>query len=222
MPAPFRIANRSDIPILFYQSEIPEESTYLRTVIQPHQSMDYTWDEPTLKLLMTCSIANGTKATYDLLKLGIADDLNYHNDIYLVFQETFHTADFSSRPLVIEYTDHRILLARWQENKRSQLWQMLANGLLIHVGSLTTSLNDSHKRRESFDDSRQVFVLDIEDLMDNSFSTLTVRRYDPKRVFTQTWQCLDTGYLCLANTPMCIQVFGELKENSDVVLGPIM
>ncbi len=236
MPAPFRITNRSDVPILFYQSEIPEETTYLRTVLQPHQSTDYTWDEPTLKPMMICSSIDGTKATYDLLKLGIADDLNYQNDIYLAFQETFnsenliqlasrthHAADLSSRQLVIEYTDHRLSLAKWQENKRSQLWQMTTNGLLIHKGSSTASLSDSHKKRESFDDSRQVLVLDIEDLMNNdSFSTLTVRRYDPKRVSTQTWQLLDTGYLCLANTQMCIQVFDELKEDSDLVLGSIM
>ena len=33
MPAPFRIKNRSDIPIQFYQTEIREELTYLRTII---------------------------------------------------------------------------------------------------------------------------------------------------------------------------------------------
>jgi hypothetical protein len=100
---------------------------------------------------------------------------------------------------------------------------MTANGILIHTGSSTASLSDSHKKKESFDDSRQVLVLDIEDLIkNNSFSTLTVRRYDLKRASTQTWQLSDAGYLCLANTQMCVQVFGELKEDSDLVLGPII
>jgi hypothetical protein len=228
MPSPFRISNRSNIPIQFYQTEIREESIYLRTIIQPHQSIDYALDEPTLKPMITCSIVDGTKATYDLLKLGSGDDLNYQNYIYLAFQETFDNENFSTHQLVIEYTNNRLLLTRRQENKRSQLWQMTNNGILIHVGSL--SLQESNKKKDLSDDIRQAFVLDIEDLTDHvlnnlttRFNTLTVRRYDSKRAFTQTWQFLDNGYLCMmANVQMCIQIFGELKENGDIILGPIM
>jgi vacuolar protein sorting-associated protein 13D len=233
MPVPFRISNRSDIPIQFYQTDIRDELNYLRTIIQPHQSIDYALDEPALKPMITCSIVDGIKATYDLLKLGSGDDLKYPNYIYLTFQETFdyknliQLSNTTNNPsnslfhqLIIEYTDNRLLLARRQENKRAQLWQMTHNGLLIHVGS--SSVQDLNKKKESFDDIRHAFVLDIEDLTDNGFSTLTVRRYDPKRVVTQTWQFLDNGYLCMANTQLCIQVFGELKPNSDVVLGSMM
>ena len=212
MPPPFRIVNRSDLPILFYQSEIREEFTHLRTILLPRQSIDYTWDEPTLKPLITCSISDGTKATYDLLKLGAADDLSYHNYIYLVFQETYS----SSHPLVIEYTNKRLFLAKQQENKRSQLWQMTSHGLLIQVEA-SPAPQEFNKRKESLDSIRQAFVLDIEDLTD----ALTVRRYDPKRAATQTWKWLDNGYLCLVNAQLCVQVFGELKENSNVMLGPI-
>jgi hypothetical protein len=238
MPALFRISNRSDIPIQFYQTEIREEFNYLRTIIQPYQSIDYALDEPTLKPMITCSIIDGTKATYDLLKLGSGDDLKYQNYIYLTFhyENLIQLSNTTNNPLdslfhhqlVIEYTDNRLFLARRQkENKRSQLWQMTNNGLLIHVGS--SSLQDLNKKKESFDDIRQAFVLDIEDLTDNDlntlktrFSTLTVRRYDPKRIFTQTWQFFDNNYLCMASTQLCIQVFGELKLNNDVVLGPMM
>ena len=226
MPPPFRITNRSDVPILFYQSEVREEFTYLRTIIQPHQSMDYAWDEPTLKPLITCSTPDGTKETYDPLKLGEADDLTYHNYIYLTFQDTFsgtNLMQFSSdtvKPLVIEYSNKRVMLAEQQKNKRSQLWHMTNNGLLIHIDSSPSSAQNN---------IRQASVLDLEDLKDNSlnslagrFSTLTVRRYDPKRSLSQTWQWLENGYLCLANTQLCVQVFGELKENTDAVLGSIM
>jgi vacuolar protein sorting-associated protein 13D len=241
MPAPFRISNRSDVPVQFYQTDIREELLYLRTVIRPYQSMDYAWDEPTLKPMLTCSIADGTKATYDLFKLGPADDLNYQNYIYLAFQETFDSEhliqlsnttnnplDSSSQQLVMEYADNRVFLARRQGNKRSQLWQMTSNGLLIHVGS-SSSIPDSNKKKDLLDDIRPTFVLDIEDPIDHvlinlttSFNTLTVRRYDPKRTLTQLWYFLDNGSLCMSNTQMCIQVFGELKENSDAVLGPIL
>ncbi|CAF4309622.1 unnamed protein product, partial [Rotaria sp. Silwood2] len=243
MPAPFRIYNRSDVPIQFYQTEIREDLNHLRTMILPHQSLDYAWDEPTFKPTITCSITDGTKATYDLLKLGSADDLHYQNYIYLAVQETFdgedliellsttnktyNTSHYSSQQLVIEYIDGRLLLSKLEENKRSQLWQMTSNGLLIHVGS--SSLQESNTKKEYFDDIRQAFVLDIKDSIDNilsnlmtRFTPLIVRRYDPKRSFTQTWQFLDNVYLCMANTQMCVQVFGELKENSDVVLGPII
>jgi vacuolar protein sorting-associated protein 13D len=239
MPAPFRLCNRSDIPIQFYQTDTREEFSYLRTSIEPHQSIDYTWDELTSKPTLTCSILDGSKAIYDLLKLGSGDDLFYQNYIYLAFQETFDdenllqfystndSSDPLSRQLVIEYIDNQLILAQRQENKQSQLWQMTSTGVLIHVGS--TSLYDSIKKKEQFDDLRQTFVLDIKDLGDQilsnlmtEFTSLTVRRYDSKRSFTQTWQFLDNGCVCLANTQMCIQVFEELKAGSDVVLGPIM
>ncbi|CAF3239742.1 unnamed protein product, partial [Rotaria sp. Silwood2] len=244
MPAPFRICNRSDVPIQFYQTESREDLSHLRTMSLPHQSIDYTWDEPTFKPTITCSITDGgTKATYDLLKLGSADDLHYQNYIYLALQETFdgedpiellsttnktyNTSYYSSQQLVIEYINGRLLLSKLQENKRSQLWQMTSNGLLIHVGS--SSLQESNTKKEYFDDIRQAFVLDIKDSGDNilsnlmtRFTPLIVRRDDPKRAFTQTWQFLDNTYLCMANTQICVQVFGELNENSDVVLGPII
>lgn len=222
---PFRIVNRSNVPIRFYQSEIREEYTHLRTTIQRHQSMNYAWDEPTLKPLITCVTPDGAKGTYDPLKLDDAEDLNYQNYIYLAFQDTFpdeNLMQFSSdvgQSLVIEYSNKQLVLAKQQKNKRSQLWHMTNNGLLVHVESSPSIQNSNY---------RHALVLDIEDLKDTSlsglsgrFSALAVRRYDPKRSLTQTWQWLDNSYLCLANTHLCVQVFGELKENANVVLGSI-
>ena len=243
MPAPFRICNRSAVPIQFYQTDIREEFSYLRTVISPQQSIDYAWDEPTLKPTLTCSITGSSKATYDLLKLGPGDELLGPNYIYLALQQTFDNKDLiqlsittstvdntthsPTSQLVIEYFDNRLFLAKRQENKRSQLWQMINSGLLIHIGS--SSFHDSNKKKEQLDDARQTFVLDIEDLPDHvlrstttAYTPLTVKCVNSKRAFTQTWQFLDSGYLSMANAQMCVQVFGELKENSDVVLGPIM
>ena len=86
MPAPLRIKNLSDVPIQFYQTETREELTYLRAFIQPHQSIDYAWDEPTLKHTITCSVVGGTKETYDLYKLGHGENLCYENHICLALQ----------------------------------------------------------------------------------------------------------------------------------------
>jgi hypothetical protein len=242
MPAPFRISNRSDVPIQFYQTEIRDDFPYLRTIVQPQQSIDYALDEPTLKPMVTCSIGDGTKVTYDFLKLGPADDLHYQNFIYLALQETFddhnlmqlsftsNTSDslsgLSPHQMVIEYIDDRLLLVTRQENKRSQLWYMTTNGLLIHMGS--SPFLSWNKQKDAIDDLRHAFVLDIDDLAGSTlsslmthFTQLTVRRCDPKRTLTQTWQFYDNGYLCMNITQMCVQVLGELKENSDVVLGHI-
>lgn len=207
MPAPFRIVNRSSLAIQFYQTDARDQLTCL----QAGQSIDYALDEPKLKPLITCSIVEGSKATYDLLKLGPGEDLTYPNTLYLTFPET-------SDQLVIEFANNRVLLGTYQENKYSQLWLLTSHGLLVHVGTTV-----------QIDDIRQAMVLDVEDIVTNSlnhltnrFSLLTVRKYDAKRTLTQTWQLLDRGHLCLANNhQLCAQVFGELTPANEVVLGPI-
>ncbi|CAF0952993.1 unnamed protein product [Adineta steineri] len=223
MPPPFRITNRSDIPIQFHQTDIRPESTHLYTSLLPHQLIDYAWDELTLKPTLTCSIIDGTKTIYDLFKLGNADELHYQNLIYLVFQVTYEDESLS-HSLVVEYNDNQLFVAQRQENQRSQLWYRTDNGILIHIGSL--SIQDGTKKKDFFDDLRHTFVLDIQDPLDNnlteSFTQLTVKRYDPKRLQTQSWQFTDSGYLCLKDTHLCVQIFGELKEKSDIVLGPIL
>ncbi|UJR35531.1 hypothetical protein I4U23_028285 [Adineta vaga] len=250
-PAPLRICNLSDVPIQFYQSETREELTYLRAFIQPHQSIDYAWDEPTLRETITCSVVGGTKETYDLQKFGHGENLCYENHICLVLEETFrdeplvkyqpkrsllksssvseHTPFHLSdrKHLVIDYIQGQLVLARREENKRSQLWRMTSSGLLVHTGS--SSPRDWSNKNDTSDDIRQAFVLDIEELSTNAsmnvtsttrFTRLVIRRYDSKRTFTQTWKFLDDGYLCMGQTQMCVQVLGELKENTAVVLGP--
>ena len=228
MPIPFRIRNRSDVPIEFYQNETKEDLTFLRSVILPDHSFDYALDEPTLKPTITCSVTDGRKATYNLLRLGSAEDLHYENYIFLALQETFdsqdlrelsNTTDVSSHQLIIEYQNDRLFLAKYQENRSSQLWQMTNNGLLIHVGS-SSSQNLNTKKEQFVLDIEDLHNIDLSNLMEH-FTRLIVRPYDPKRAFTQTWQFLDNGYLCMKNTQLCIQVFGELKENNDVVLGSI-
>jgi vacuolar protein sorting-associated protein 13D len=258
MPAPLRIENLSDVPIQFYQSETREELNYLRAFIQPHESIDYAWDEPTLKQAITCSVLGGTKETYDLQKLGHGENLCYENHICLALEHTFdeqqstlnlskHSLQKSRsinertsfhllphQQLVIDYVQGRLVLAKREENKRSQLWRMTSSGILVHTGS--SSPRDWSNKQDTSDDIRQSSVLDIEEVTSNNtnvhhsttttttkttrFTRLTIRRYDPKRVFTQTWTFHEDGYLCMGKTQMCVQVFGDLRENNELVLGP--
>ena len=90
MAPPFWISNRSDIPIEFYQTDIREELAYLRTVIKPHQSIDYTWDDHSIESYNNLSITDGNKGIYDLLKLGPGNSASIGYYIYLVFQQTFN------------------------------------------------------------------------------------------------------------------------------------
>ncbi|CAF1602704.1 unnamed protein product [Rotaria magnacalcarata] len=251
MPAPLRVKNLSDVPIQFYQSDTREELTYLRAFIQPHQSIDYAWDEPTLQQTITCSVVGGTKETYDLKKLGHGENLCYENHICLAFEQTFMEGNiaqyqskhllhksksvndrnafplFNQQQLVIDYIENKLVLAQREENKRSQLWRMTSSGLLVHTGS--SSPRDWSNKNEVCDDIRSSYVLDIEETCTPNlknvhsmtrFTRLTVRRHDYKRTLTQTWRFHDDGYLCMGETQMCVQVFGELKEKSEVALGP--
>jgi vacuolar protein sorting-associated protein 13D len=252
MPAPLRIRNLSDVPIQFYQSETREEFTHLRAFIQPQQSMDYAWDEPTLRQTITCSVLGGTKETYDLQNLGQGENLCYENHICLAMEKTFNEDVssqyqpkyplqktrsindrssfplFNQRQLVIDYLQGKLVLAPREENKRSQLWRMTSSGLLVHTGS--SSPRDWSNKNDTSEDIRYASVLDIEEFSTNNvysmtsstkrFTRLTIQRYDPKRTFTQTWTFHEDGYLCLGQTQMCVQVVGELKEGSELVLGP--
>ncbi|CAF5067809.1 unnamed protein product, partial [Rotaria sp. Silwood1] len=251
MPAPLRIKNLSDVPIQFYQSETREELTYLRAFIQPHQTIDYAWDEPTLQQTITCSVVGGTKETYDLQKLGHGENLCYENHICLAFEQTFNEGQIiqyqskhssqksksindrhtfhllNQQQLVIDYIQGKLVLSQREENKRSQLWRMTSRGILVHTGS--SSPRDWNNKNDVSDDIRNSFVLDIEETSATNLKNvhsmtrsirLTIRRYDLKRILTQTWTFTDDGYLCMGETQMCVQVFGELKEKSEVVLGP--
>ncbi|CAF0789547.1 unnamed protein product [Rotaria sordida] len=251
MPAPLRIKNLSDVPIQFYQSETREELTYLRAFIQPQQSIDYAWDEPTLQQTITCSVVGGTKETYDLQKLGHGENLCYENHICLAFEQTFNQEPkiqyqskysiqnsksindrntfqlLNQQQLVIDYIQGKLILAQREENKRSQLWRMTSSGLLVHTGS--SSPRDWNNKNVPSDDIRQSFVLDIEETSTTNLKNihsmtrsirLTIRRYDPKRILTQTWTFKDDGYLCMGETQMCVQVLGELKEKNEILLGP--
>ncbi len=251
MPAPLRIRNLSDVPIQFYQSETREELTYLRAFIQPQQSTDYAWDEPTLRQTITCSVLGGTKETYDLQKLGPGENLCYENHICLAMEQTFNEETnnqyqskytlqksrsidgrnsfplFNQRQLVIDYLQGKLVLAPREENKRSQLWRMTSSGLLVHTGS--SSPRDWSNKNDTSEDIRYASVLDIEEVSTNNlhsmnstkrFTRLAIQRYDPKRSFTQTWTFHEDGYLCMGQTQMCVQVVGELKEKSELVLGP--
>ena len=180
-------------------------------------------------------------------KFGHGENLCYENHICLALEQTFREEQttqylvksslqksrslkernsfqlFNQRQLVIDHLQGQLVLAQREENKRSQLWRMTSSGLLVHTGS--SSPRDWSNKNDTSDDIRQAYVLDIEEISSSTHSStrytrLVIRRYDSKRTLTQIWKFLDDGYLCMGQTQMCVQVFGEFKEKSEVVLGP--
>jgi vacuolar protein sorting-associated protein 13D len=134
---------------------------------------------------------------------------------------------FLARELVIDYIQQKLVLAPREENKRSQLWRMTSGGLLVHTGSSLP--RDWSNKNNNSDDIRNAWVLDIEESSNSilhgsgpgvRYLRLAIRRVDPKRTMTQTWTFHEDGYLCMGKTQMCVQVFDELKEGKEVLLGP--
>nr|CAD7436022.1 unnamed protein product [Timema monikensis] len=93
IPPPLRIDNFSEVPLIFFQSCVPVES--LQTVVRPHSSMPYAWDEPTQAHSVTLMAPGGVLATYDMTYLEKSGDacegqsLTYENFIYIAFTSTF-------------------------------------------------------------------------------------------------------------------------------------
>lgn len=65
------------------------QSEYLRSLVRPHCSVAYAWDEPTLKPHLTCVAPGGVSATYNLNELREGAQLTYENFIYIAFTGTF-------------------------------------------------------------------------------------------------------------------------------------
>ncbi|XP_046414322.1 vacuolar protein sorting-associated protein 13D isoform X1 [Neodiprion fabricii] len=240
MPPPIRVDNFSEVPLVINQTGIAESQQW---TVRPHSSVPYALDEPIHSASLTVTAPGGVAASYDLNILGETGGLTYENFIYIAFTGTFKAdGDISSRengvdPLDVE-TQSLVLeagpggwvaLRRKQYGARSQLWRMTSDGQLQHEGS--SPPRDKHSRAPE-----TVLVLDIAGTAPQPFSycALALRRPDPRRRSTQTWQFTDDGRLCCAHQNMCVQSkdgFMGLHEGcgvarwqmwSEAVLGPQM
>ncbi|KAK3737381.1 hypothetical protein QZH41_011519 [Actinostola sp. cb2023] len=87
LPPPYRIDNLSEVPVKFFQSGTEDR---LRTLLQPKQSVPYSWDEPTLPPELSLGVVDGASySRYFLNILGSGERLYYYNPIYIVFTHTF-------------------------------------------------------------------------------------------------------------------------------------
>lgn len=108
----------------------------------------------------------------------------------------------SSQQLVLSATGgsgSRVTLACKQPGARDQLWRLTPEGHLQHEGSSPPSLYPAS--------SDKVLVLDIVGPapQPTQYVALSLRRPDPRRKTTQTWQFTPDGRLSCAHHNMCVQ-----------------
>ncbi|XP_013405463.1 vacuolar protein sorting-associated protein 13D-like isoform X2 [Lingula anatina] len=230
MPPPYRIDNFSEVPLVVYQRDVVDDR--LRTLIKPKTSWPYALDEPSLPSILACCVQGGTKAYYDLDRIGDGQQLHYENFFYIAVTGTFIrepqpgslqplSSDLESQMLVLDVpTDSTaVVFKRKETGKRSQLWRMTTSGLIQHEGSAVPR----DPRKSPAKDN--VFVLDISAIapLPTQYVPLMLRKMDPRRRATQTWQFTEDGRLVSAFGSLSVQsrdgVTG-LKDGAAVVVGP--
>lgn len=234
MPPPLRIDNHSEVPIIYYQTNIVDER--LKTSVRPGSCVPYAWDEPTFPSMITCYAPGGATATYNMNVFGEGDKLFYGNFIYLAFIGTFSSTEkqdplqtkgykkMMCQDLVLDVPEGttKIILNRKEQGKRSQLWRMGSTGLLHHEGS---SPPQDPRRKVNPKDLERTLVLDIAGLspLPGIFVPLMLRKPDERRSLTQTWHFTEDGRLCCDHPNLYVQPkdgFYGLRAGQEAVLGP--
>ncbi|XP_071113916.1 intermembrane lipid transfer protein VPS13D-like [Haliotis cracherodii] len=220
-PPPFRLDNLSEVPVYFNQAKTNQAK--FRTLLKPHSSMSYAWDEPTLDPFLTLQIHGGQSADYNMNKLEEEHQLCYENFLYLAVTNTFDLNwKGPETHLVIDCVHNNNLVFKRQENgKRSQLWRMTSSGMLEHEGSMPP--RDPQKK--STTTPSPGLVLDIGDIapQPGRCVPLVLKKPDLRRKSTQTWRFTEDGRLCCSAGTLCVQSIDGvrgLQDGAIAVLGP--
>jgi vacuolar protein sorting-associated protein 13D len=114
-----------------------------QTVVRPHCSLPYVWDEPTLSPRLTCIAPGGNEVLFDLNSLDLRRELTYDNFIYIAMTWTFPSdmqdisrIELQCQQLVLDVPEgQRVVLRKKEQGCRSQLWRLTPEGHLQHEGS---------------------------------------------------------------------------------------
>ena len=227
-PPPFRIDNFSEVPITYYQSGV-QEISQLRSVVKPHFSVPYALDEPTLDQQLSLAAPGGATEMYNMNVIGAGMELTYENFIYIAMTSTIDSDErydedtldcygrmhVSQQPLVLDVEGTRVVLARKETGKRSQLWRMTSSGMLVHEGSSPPQdpRNINHgTNRDGFNNlpplpNTNVLVLDIAGtaVQPHSYTPLMLRKPDERRQLTQRWKFTHDGRLTCSHRALYVQ-----------------
>ena len=236
LPPPIRIDNYSEVQIEFYQAGTL--SLWNKSVVRPKSSFNYAWDECTMKPHITVCAPGGSSSTYDLETLRPGNNLTYENLAYICFTGTFLAVDAAeltvdqnenihNMQLVLEVCEgsNTVILNKKQFGRRSQLWRMDSSHRLLHEGSSPPSEQGRKSLPGNSSINENAMVLDIASpfCKPGEYTALMLRKINPKRSPTQTWNFTRDGRLKCECDEMYVQPmsgFLGLKKGNIAVLGP--
>ena len=161
--------------------------------------------------------------------IGAGMELTYENFIYIAMTSTIDASEkyddgtlecygripVSQQPLVLDVEGTRVILARKEAGKRSQLWRMTVTGMLVHEGS--SPPQDPRNFNQSPDGdgltnlpplpNTNVLVLDIAGaaVQPQSYTPLMLRKPDERRQLTQRWKFTHDGRLICSHRGLYVQ-----------------
>ncbi|GAB6019931.1 hypothetical protein CHUAL_001462 [Chamberlinius hualienensis] len=234
LPPPYLIQNFCEVPIVCHQAQTTEER--LKITVRPNTTLAYALDEPTLEASLTCVAPGGSSASYYLNVFGdCPQQLSYENFIYIAFTETFAKTnelilsrfgltDKRQEELVLTVPtgSSKVILQRKEKGERSQLWRMTGEGMLQHEGSSPPRNSRKHGTSTAY----QSLVLDIAEmaLQPDRYTSLMLRKPNPQRASTQTWEFSEDGRLRCRHHNVFVQCadgYQGLRCGVAVVIGPM-
>ncbi|XP_063001312.1 intermembrane lipid transfer protein VPS13D isoform X9 [Elgaria multicarinata webbii] len=236
LPPTFRIDNFSKVPVVFTQHGVAEPR--LSTEVKAAASLDYAWDEPTLKPFITLTVkgAGSSEVTCCMDDFQESKQLYYENFIYIAATYTFSgLQEETGRPiasnkevdcaeLVLDVCSktQRVVLKKKEPGKRSQLWRMTGTGMLCHEGSAVPHHPNKPSPPRITESSMILDIAGLAAVTDNRYEPLMLRKPDRRRSTTQTWSFRE-GKLVCGMHGLVVQAKGGiagLHDGAEVVLGP--
>ncbi|CAD6197787.1 unnamed protein product [Caenorhabditis auriculariae] len=193
-PAPIRIDNRTDVPILYQQQCTTPASQHLRTICKARSHVDYAWDDLYgLKRVVLQVYENRSKA-YDILVPGAREPLVYENYSFIQLTQSFKNAKMAKETdkceLVLETMQKGKVMLNKQNrtdgNSGNQLWKLCKDGCIVNVGMNMRAKGDER------------MVLDV---LEKAGHRLMMMHRDPARDRFQRWTVMPDGRICLQAMP---------------------
>ncbi|WKX95651.1 hypothetical protein Q1695_012255 [Nippostrongylus brasiliensis] len=143
-PAPIRIDNQSDVPVLYQQQSEGPIGQHLRTICKARSHVDYAWDDLYGSRRIVLQVYENKSNVYDPSQPGIGPQLVYENNAYIQLTSSFNSYNISNSK---KTDDHEQVLETMQKgkvmlnkqnrvdaNNGNQLWVICKDGCIENVG----------------------------------------------------------------------------------------
>uniref|UniRef100_A0A7E4V788 Bactericidal permeability-increasing protein n=1 Tax=Panagrellus redivivus TaxID=6233 RepID=A0A7E4V788_PANRE len=200
-PAPIKIQNLSDVPVLYQQAS--KEHNHYRTICKANSTVEYSWDNLYGEKLLTLQVYENKSHSYDPSKPKRGPPLVYENYLYIRYAPSFAPARATDdkrtedHDLVMEArVNGKVVLTPMNvaDSSQRQLWRMASDGALENVGLNHTS--DPGVRR----------VLDV---LDKEGFALMVCPRRGERDVTQRWRFTNDDRLACGIDDMYVEAVSK-------------